>query len=121
MVVDQLSHNKHIPSFRNAIQVICPLGKRTDDLNSIFCSKTDREGVLCGKCKQGFGVAVNDENFKSGKFNHTAINVNWLFYLFTEFAPTTLLFATVFALNMTLTSGPLNLFLIFCSNITQWG
>ena len=89
------------------------------ELSNFFCGATNREGILCGDCKEGFGVAVNSEYFDCVLCPDEHTYYNWIFYLLTEFLPGTLFFVLVFVFSMTVTSGPLNSYIFFAQVISN--
>ena len=90
-----------------------------NNLSDALCGKMDRRGVLCGECIDEYGVAVNSYDYKCVNCPDTHVHYNWLFYILTEFLPVTLFFAIVFIFSMTVTTGPLNSYIIFAQLITS--
>ena len=89
------------------------LPQEPQELSNFLCGVTNREGVLCGDCKEGYGVAVNSRDFECVLCPDEYTYYNWVFYLLTEFLPVTLFFALIFVFSMTVTSGPLNSYIFF--------
>ena len=88
------------------------------NLSNFLCGATNRKGVLCGDCIEGYGVAVNSEYFECVVCPEDHTYYNSVFYLLTEFLPVTLFFALVFVFSVSVTSGPLNSYIFFAQVIT---
>ncbi len=82
------------------------------------CSIINRDGVLCGNCAPDYCVSVNSEDFNCIHSSKSLVKYGWLLYIFTEFFPVAIFFATVLIFSMTITSGPLNSFIFFAQIIT---
>ena len=87
-------------------------------LNDLFCKSTNRRGILCGQCQDGYGVAVNSDNYHCVKCTDKEEQYSWVFYVIASYLPTTIFFAIIFIFSMTVTFGPLNSFLFFAQVIT---
>ena len=84
-------------------------------LDQLFCSSSNRKGTLCGQCQDGYGVAVNSDNYHCVKCTEKEVQYSWVFYILTSYLPITIFFAIIF--SMTVTFGPLNSFLFFAQII----
>ena len=107
-----LSPYVHDVSVSETIQ----LPNDTSDLSDYLCG--NRKGVLCGECKEGYGVAMNTEDFKCISCSEEDAHRNWFYYMLTEFLPVTIFFAAVFLFSMTVTFGPLNSYIFFAQVVT---
>ena len=99
-------------SSSNALKYVV-LPQDPQELSNFLCGATNREGVLCGDCIEGYGVAVNSRDFECVVCPDDHTYYNWIFYLLTEFLPVTLFFLLVFVFSTTVTSGPLNSYIFF--------
>ena len=88
------------------------------DLPDYFCNSINSEGVLCGKCKEGYGVAADMVESACVPCSPNSLRYSWIWYILTEFVPVTLFFALVFIFSMTVTFGPLNSYIFFAQVIT---
>ena len=88
------------------------------DLSDFLCNSTNSEGVLCGKCKEGYGVAADMIESACVPCSPNSLQYSWIWYILTEFVPVTLFFALVFIFSMTVTFGPLNSYIFFAQVIT---
>ena len=58
-------------------------------LNNFMCGPLNREGVLCGKCKDGYGIALYSYTLKCSKcWGH---GYGWILYFFLELFPITVM------------------------------
>lgn len=88
------------------------------ELNSFFCNDSGREGVLCGRCQDRYGVVVNSETFACKLCPEEQVYYNWAFYILTEFLPLTIFFIAIFVLSMTVHFGPLNSYIFYAQVLT---
>ena len=95
-----------------------PLPQDPGDLSDFLCNSTNSEGVLCGKCKDGYGVAADIVESACVPCSPNSLQYSWIWYILTEFVPVTLFFAVVFIFSMTVTFGPLNSYIFFAQVIT---
>ena len=91
-----------------------PLPTEANDtkLNELICSPKNREGVLCGRCKQGYHIYHNTKYFKCGKCSIKYAPV-FVLQIIAVYVPLTLFLATIMLLDINLASGPLNTFVFF--------
>ena len=92
------------------------LPKNLNDLSIVLCNDTNRQGALCGKCLDNYGVAINTARCVECSEHNTYYY--WAFYLLAEILPVTIFFGSVFIFSMTITSGPLNSYIFFAQIIT---
>ena len=78
----------------------------------------DRQGVLCGQCRDEYGPIVNGEDFDCQLCNssHTG---SILKYISSIYIPLTLLFALIIFVNVRLTTGPANAFIFYAQIVSS--
>ena len=75
-------------------------------LNESMCGPLNREGELCGKCKEGYGIALYSYTLECSKcWGH---GYGWLLYYFLELFPITVLYFLVVIFHIRATSSPLS-------------
>ena len=83
-------------------------------LDEVMCGPYNRKGLLCGECKDGYGLAVYSSEMTcancSGVWSRYGISL----YLFLQFVPTTLIFLCFVVFRFNITSGPLLGYVLFC-------
>ena len=84
-----------------------------EELNKVMCGPLNREGLLCGRCKPGYGVAVYSKTFKCVKCDKSKVWM-WLVYILLETVPSTLLYFVIIIFNMRATAPPITSFLFHC-------
>ena len=84
------------------------------DLNDFMCSSTNREGQLCGRCREGFAPPVYSYSLTC--VNCTDYSFNWLKYLAVAFGPLTVFSVIISVFHISPTSPYLHGF-IFTANI----
>ena len=85
-----------------------------DMLNATMCGPYNREGYLCGKCIDGYGLPVYSEDLKCVNCSKFSTGVSIVMYIIIQFVPITLLFVCAVVLHLNITSGPLLGYFIFC-------
>ena len=98
----------------NTDRFLSELPSDPDMLNATMCGPYNREGVLCGKCIDGYGLPAYPLDFKCVNCSRFPQGVSILLYLMIVFVPTTLLFVCVVGLRLKITSGPLLGYFLFC-------
>ena len=74
-----------LPCYFREKAVILPCN--ISDLNNFMCSSTNREGQLCGRCREGFAPPVYYYSLRC--VNCTDYHLNWLKYLAVAFGSLT--------------------------------
>ena len=87
-----------------------PTEANNEKLNHLICSPTNREGILCGQCKQGYHIYANSKVYKCGR---CTVLHGKVIILFSKFVPLVIFLITVMLLDINLASGPLNTFVFF--------
>ena len=96
--------------------VYIPL-KQYPNGSSEFCSKFNRESMLCSKCIESYGIAVFSDSFDCIHCNGSR-RQHILAYVAIEFIPTTFFFLVVLYFHIGVTKGPANGFIFFSQIIT---
>ena len=86
-------------------------------LNEFMCGPLNREGELCGKCKDGYGIALYSYTLECSKcWGHS---YGWVLYYFLELFPITVMYFLVVIFHIRATSSPLSA-LVFMSQIVVY-
>ena len=86
-------------------------------LNEFMCGPLNREGTLCGKCKDGCGIALYSYTLGCSKcWGH---GYGWVLYYFLELFPMTVMYFLVVIFHIRATSSPLSA-LVFMSQIVVY-
>ena len=91
------------------------LPKNRSQVEDDVCGRMNRQGVLCGDCEEGYGLAVYSYGFDCVKCDHTSYG--WLLYLLLQYLTVTIFFIVIVVFNLTIISPASNAFLFF-SQIT---
>ena len=106
----------------------CPLGSRRNNthrmwsdlpsdpevLNVAMCGLYNREGILCGRCIEGYSLPVYSPDMgcvDCAVFSH---KLSICLYLLIEFVPITLFFVCIIICRFNITAGPLLGYFLFC-------
>ena len=79
----------------------------------------NRQGVLCGSCKAGFGTAVNSDVLSCVECKEESIRTNIAIYVFTVYGPLLILFSLMIIFGVQLTTGPANAFIFYSQVISS--
>ena len=79
-----------------------------------FCSD-NRRGQLCGECEKGYTAYFHSEKFSCGKCDYGALGL--LIYFVAELIPLVIVFVLVMALDLNITSGLMQSFLLFSQTL----
>ena len=86
-------------------------------LNEFMCGPLNREGALCGKCKDGYGIALYSYTLECSKcWGH---GYEWVLYFFLELFPITVMYFLVVIFHIRAASSPLSA-LVFMSQIVVY-
>ena len=86
-------------------------------LNEFMCGPLNREGELCGRCKDGYGIALYSYTLECSKcWGH---GYGWVLYFFLELFPITVMYFLVLTFHIRATSSPLSA-LVFMSQIVVY-
>ena len=80
-----------------------------------ICDPHNREGRLCGKCKEGYAPPVYSYDFHCVMCIGT--NYNWAKYIVVAFLPLTLFFCVIVALGIRASSPSMNAFILISQAI----
>uniref|UniRef100_A0A1X7UAW2 Right handed beta helix domain-containing protein n=1 Tax=Amphimedon queenslandica TaxID=400682 RepID=A0A1X7UAW2_AMPQE len=94
-----------------------PFEKIKNRNNTIFCSK-NREGVLCGRCKENLTVYFHSDDYYCGHENHCSWG--WLIFIASELLPVTVIFIVIIITGFNVTSGYVQGFLLYCHIICSF-
>ena len=89
------------------------LPNSSDNLSDFMCG-INREGVLCGKCKNGYSAYYHSIEVATSCGQNRRCNLGILFYLLSEVVPTIVFFTLVVISGVNFSSGGLNGFVFFC-------
>ena len=93
------------------------LPSNVSSLNEFMCGPLNREGSLCGKCKDGYGIALYSYTLECSKcWGH---GYGWVLYYFLELFPITVMYFLVVIFHIRATSSPLSA-LVFMSQIVVY-
>ena len=88
------------------------LPQNYSNLNKAVCGDT-RTGIVCGKCQNDYSVHFHSPGFLCKPAQPLGCRLGWLFYILSELVPVTAVFITVLVLNISITSGAVNGFILF--------
>ena len=92
------------------------LPQNLSDLNAIFCDTQNRKGLLCGECKEHFGISVLSNSYRCEDCRKTPHGV--LRYLALQFIPLTAFFFFILLTQISVTKPPMSTFVLYCQFIS---
>ena len=97
-------------SYGGNISELIELPSSMSELDSFICDKY-RTGILCNDCRNGSSVYYHSHSYHCRP--NKLCNYGILFYIVSEMIPLTVVFLLVAILNISLTSGTVNGFVLF--------
>ena len=88
-------------------------------LEDTICGRLNRRGLLCGKCKEGFGYPMYPTFEECVQCPPNLYARNCMIYVLISFGPLTLFLMLVVCLRINAASAPLNAFVFISQVITQ--
>ena len=85
-----------------------------DLLNDAMCGPYNRNGLLCGRCIDGYGPAVFSFDWKCADCSEHSTGYAIVLYLSLKLIPITLFFMCVLFFRLDITAGPLLGYVLFC-------
>ena len=89
-----------------------------DSDNQSCCDNHADQHSLCGKCIEGYGVAINSPYLSCVECDGSAVAKGWGILILVEFIPVTVMVALIAILNINLNQGSLKAYVFFCQLLT---
>ena len=90
-----------------------PLPCNVSELNQFMCADTNRDGQLCGRCREGFAPPVYSYSLNCVNCSEYGYQ-NWLKYTAIAFGPLTLFSVAIIAFHISATSTYLHGYVFIC-------
>ena len=88
------------------------------ELNTVFCDPLNREGILCHRCKEGFGVAPLSLEYVCVECPDNTAGW-WVLFLLLQFGPITIFYLINLVWQISFAKAPFRCF-VFFSQILFW-
>ena len=95
-------------------RLLSEMPRNASNLDEVMCGSYNRQGLLCGECKKGYGPGVYSFDLTCASCSKLKSGYAIIIYLFLQFFPTTLIFISMAVFHFDITSGPLLGYLLFC-------
>ena len=89
-----------------------------DMLDDVMCGHYSRKGLLCGECYDGFGPAVYSIDLRCANCSGSSLALGVFLYTFIELVPLTVFFVCMLFFRLSITSGPMLGYFLFCQGFT---
>lgn len=86
------------------------LPQNVSELNEYLCGALNREGTLCGHCKEGYGLSVYSKDLRCSSCRQPN---GWAWYLFTEFLLQTIFFLIIIIFRVSVATAKLSAFVLY--------
>ena len=107
-----IAHYNNVTSVDHVFYIQLP--SNVSLLNEFMCGLLNREGPLCGKCKDNYGIVLYSYTLKCSKcWGH---GYGWVLYWALELFPITVMYFLVVIFHIRVTSSPLSA-IVFMSQI----
>ena len=97
--------------------VYLPKNNSAETLNNLLCGPSNRKGVLCSQCKEGYSPSIFLRDKTCSYCGDTSVQYGWIYIVF-ELLAITLFFLIVVTFNISATSGSMNAFVFFAQMIS---
>ena len=97
--------------------VYSKLPSNVSDLNKMFCDKFNRQGTLCGQCKDNHFPLAYSFNLTCVKCPHS--KTNWIKYILVAFIPLTAFYFVILLFKVNIASSHLYGFVFFSQEISM--
>ncbi len=89
-----------------------------ENLGDFFCGGLQRNGSLCQQCIEGYAPAIGSERYRCVKCTESDDRYGWIIFILGKYLPITIILLIVIVLNISVTSGPANSFVVFAQLIS---
>ena len=86
--------------------------QNVSELNEMMCSNMNRDGQLCGSCKDGFALPVYSYSMQCVQTTRCVHHSTWWKYILVAFLPLTVLYVIVVTFRINATSPVMNGFVL---------
>ena len=100
------------PHYCTSKPTLLPKYSNKSEIEKVLCAANYRQDIMCGKCWEDFGVAINSPTFQCVNCSGNLAG-NIAAYIASVYVPLVLLFSAIIVFNIRLTSGPANAFILF--------
>ena len=103
------------PGYCQTLQTTLPNNNSREVLEEIVCGRSNRKGLLCGECLEGYSTAINFNGIRPVCTNcqDGLSTVGLLVWILSEWVPMLVVMFIVMLFNIDLVSGRFNSFLLF--------
>ena len=91
-------------------QIPLPTEANNTKLDQLICSRNNREGMLCGRCKPGYFVYANSKFYECGRCN---VKSGKVVEFSAKYVPLIIFLITIILVDINLASGQFNTFVFF--------
>ena len=97
--------------------VYTKLPRNISELNTIFCDRINRQGTLCGRCKDGHFPLAYSFDLTCVKCPHS--KTNWIKYVLVAFLPLTAFYFIILLFKVNIASSHLYGFVVYSQAVTM--
>ena len=98
---------------------IVPVNGTREQLDGLICGGQYRTGLVCGECVAGTAPAINSDTFTCVQCSPGDARLNVLYYILAVYVPLLVIFLCIIVLNIKLTTGPANAFILYAQIVSS--
>ena len=118
LTVAGVCHRGSYSQYQTFKGVFMLLPNDSERLEEVQCQPNNRQGLLCSKCADRYGVSATSLTPKCVKCTQYPTILTVIFYLIIELLPITIFFILIVVFHINISSGPLMGYFIFCQVYT---
>ena len=92
---------------------------KNESVTNGTCSQFNRDGVLCGRCREGYGPPVYSFSLKCVPCRNVSLWTTASLYVLTAYGPLTVFLAVIVFFTLSVNSAPLRGYILVCQLITS--
>ena len=104
---DSKSHHKKLPRDANLL------------VEELCGGENHRKGILCGECEEGYGPAINLNDYQCKPCTGSVPIKDGILYIVSLYVPLLLTFIFIIVFSIRLTSGPANAFIFYAQIVSS--
>ena len=106
----------YVPVYNATNRAYASLPPDPSQLTHVMCNHYHRTGLLCGQCVGGYGPSVYSFGLRCSNCSDMSVATAVLLHMLLEFLPSGLFFVFIMMFNISIMSGPMFGYFVFCQS-----
>ena len=106
----------YVPVYNATNRAYTSLPSDPAQLTRTMCNHYHRTGLLCGQCVDGYGPAVYSFGLHCSNCSDMSVATAVILHMLLEFLPSGLFFVFIMVFNISIMSGPMFGYFVFCQS-----